>query len=517
MNDVLIIGGGIGGLFTGALLAKNGLRVTVLDKNATVGGGLQSFTRHGKIYDTGMHVMGGWEAGGSLHRLCAYLGILDRLDLHHIDPGCMDEVRYADSGQCYRLPSGREAFGKALTAYFPHEAAGIEAYLDCIWRLTDELPLFALRPDPSAPAVHSERFYRSADSLIAEFVTDPELRELLAYLNPLYSGSAGRTPAYVHAVVNVLFIKGSSRFVGGSQQLADALADVIRSHCGRVLPDSLVSEIRMQHKHITEVRTADGRVFSAGRYISSIHPDALLRLLPHGAMSKAFAKRIARIDDSCSAFSVFIDLKPESQPYIPHTCYLMARHGAMWDQHDTPADLWPSGLMFMTPPEPGQGSWADKMLVHCSMSFDEVSRWEHTDRPGRRGEEYERWKTGRIERVLDRLETAIPGFRDRVERVFAASPLTVRDYYHTRRGAIFGNFKDCNDLNLSHLQTRTKIPNLLLTGQNVNLHGICGVPLSAVTTAEAVLGRGYIINRIHHAEQNHHIAADPAGAVQSAD
>ena len=58
--DVIIAGGGLGGLFTGALLAHNGLTVLVLEKNAIPGGGLQSFSRDGEMYDTGMHVMGGW-------------------------------------------------------------------------------------------------------------------------------------------------------------------------------------------------------------------------------------------------------------------------------------------------------------------------------------------------------------------------------------------------------------------------------------------------------------------------
>ena len=40
---VVVIGGGLGGLFTGAILAKEGLQVTVLEKNINIGGGLQTF------------------------------------------------------------------------------------------------------------------------------------------------------------------------------------------------------------------------------------------------------------------------------------------------------------------------------------------------------------------------------------------------------------------------------------------------------------------------------------------
>ena len=84
--SVVIAGGGIGGLFTGAFLARNGVKVTVLEKNMIIGGGLQCFRREGKLYETGMHVMGGFEEGGNLLKICRYLGIIDRLDIQHVDP-----------------------------------------------------------------------------------------------------------------------------------------------------------------------------------------------------------------------------------------------------------------------------------------------------------------------------------------------------------------------------------------------------------------------------------------------
>ena len=64
-KTAVIIGGGLGGLFTGAMLAKEGLQVTILEKNPTIGGGLQTFTRFGEKFDTGMHVIGGMQPGGS--------------------------------------------------------------------------------------------------------------------------------------------------------------------------------------------------------------------------------------------------------------------------------------------------------------------------------------------------------------------------------------------------------------------------------------------------------------------
>lgn len=502
MNEsVIIIGGGIGGLFTGAFLARNGLKVTVLEKNSIIGGGLQCFARLGKTFETGMHIMGGFEPGGSIYKICRYLGILDKLDIHHIDSRCMDEIRFNSTGEVFRIASGREGFTASLAGYFPDEAENIRAYVDSIYAIADEVPLFHLRPSDGSLAPHSELFTMPADRLIARFISDPRLRELLAYLNPLYGGVEGHTPAYIHALIYVLYINGASRFAGGSQQLADALAAIIRDNGGAVLASKEVCRIEVKEKMVREVATTDGCVYNADRYISAIHPVEMLRLVSEGAFLRGFVKRLNEIPNSYSAFSLFIDLKPGVFPYIDHTCYFMEDYGTMWSQAEQSADTFPQGFMYMTPPDREQGKYASRMLVHCIMGFDEVRRWENTT-PGRRGAEYEAWKQERIERVTAKLNLLFPGFDDMAAHIYAASPLTVRDYYHTKEGALFGYRKDSDNPVLTQIPVYTKVRNLLLTGQNINLHGICGVPLTAINTAEAILGTNTIINLINDANKD---------------
>ena len=72
MKSVCIVGGGVGGLMTGALLTKEGYRVTVLEKNRTLGGGLQCFIRKGHTFDPSMHVFGGMQPGGNLRKILDY-------------------------------------------------------------------------------------------------------------------------------------------------------------------------------------------------------------------------------------------------------------------------------------------------------------------------------------------------------------------------------------------------------------------------------------------------------------
>ena len=103
MNKVIIIGGGLGGLFTGAILAKEGFLVTVLEKNSTIGGGLQTFKRFGESFDTGMHVIGGMQPGGCIRKICSYLGIMDKVEIKDVDDDCSDYLYFAEDRASYRI------------------------------------------------------------------------------------------------------------------------------------------------------------------------------------------------------------------------------------------------------------------------------------------------------------------------------------------------------------------------------------------------------------------------------
>ena len=190
--------------------------------------------------------------------------------------------------------------------------------------------------------------------------------------------------------------------------------------------------------------------------------------------------RIKSIPNSYSAFSVYIKFKPETQPYVNHPRYFQECYGSVWKLSEFNEETFPQGFMYITPPTINQGFWANRMIVNCLMSFEPFRKWEHTS-VGHRGIDYEQWKDKLKNKVLDKLEKIHPGFKSSIDTSFASTPLTIRDYFGVKEGSLYGQVK-----------------NLLLTGQNVNLHGICGVPLTAIETAEAIVGHGVILDKINN-------------------
>ena len=221
----------------------------------------------------------------------------------------------------------------------------------------------------------------------------------------------------------------------------------------------------------------------------------MLRIADDSAFPKSYVNRLRSIPGSYSIFSLFIELKEGVFPYINHTCYYQTDYEHVWHLGEYDAHQWPYGFMYMTPPDVNQGATATHLIVNCIMPFDVVRRWEDT-KTGRRGAEYKAWKLQHQNRVIAGMEKIYPEFRQMIKHVHAASPLTVRDYYHSSEGSIYGFAKDCENFLLSQVPIFTKVRNLFLTGQCVSLHGICGVPLSAINTAEAIVGRNKIIEKL---------------------
>ena len=509
-KDVYIIGGGLGGLVTGALLGKNGYRVTVLEKNAMAGGGLQTFRRYGVEFETGMHILGGLRRGGAIRRLLSYLGIFDELNLHDVDATCMDQVSYLADGKTFRIPEGKENFIGYFQSEFPAEARGIRGYVDKLFQLVDEIDFYFLRTDDTHVYSHDPMFYWAADELLNHYIADPRLRDVLSYMNPMYGGMQGRTPAYISALINVIYISGATRFTGNSGQLTDALTRLIVSHGGQVVTRAEVTGITVDGKMVTDIEVNHRQLSSLlpgtmtvgnAQVVCSLHPQRLLTLTDTKLLTKAYRSRIMQAPNSYSTFCVYIIFKPDSFPYINHTCYLQKDYGKVWQHQHYDADTWPHGLMYMTPRESQQGPFATKMIINSPMPFYPCRPWEETV-TGHRGPGYEHWKHQHTERILQLLEQQYPGFRACCQHIFAGSPLTIRDYYGEPEGALYGLHKDCINVAESQVPVFTKLHNLFMTGQNVNLHGFCGVPLTAITTAEAVMGEPHaIVNQINAYEQ----------------
>jgi all-trans-retinol 13,14-reductase len=181
---------------------------------------------------------------------------------------------------------------------------------------------------------------------------------------------------------------------------------------------------------------------------------------------------------------------------LNYTGYYVDDYSQIWKLDDYSLDEFPFGVMYHTPPLTTHDEYAKTMIVNCIMNYDTVRQWENTT-TGKRGGEYAAFKKRCEERIINKIEITFPDIRACIKSVYSSSPLTVRDYLNQKEGAIYGIKKNCNSIALSYIPVRTKLTNLLLTGQNINFHGIVGTPLTSISTCGELLGMKYLLNEIN--------------------
>ena len=92
-----------------------------------------------------------------------------------------------------------------------------------------------------------------------------------------------------------------------------------------------------------------------------------------------------------------------------------------------------------------------------------------------------------------------PDLRRNIEKVYTASPLTYRDYTSTPNGSAYGIIKDCRNPMVTLMPAKTRVSNLLLTGQSLNIHGCLGTTVSSAITCSEILGIEYLSKKIGNA------------------
>jgi all-trans-retinol 13,14-reductase len=496
--DVVIIGSGLGGLLCGAILGKNGYKVAVLEKNPQIGGCLQSYSRNDGLFDTGVHYIGGLDKGQTLYKIFSYLGLMERIRIKRFDSEGFDVIKFGDSDKEYVYAQSYEKFIDTLAEEFPDEREGIESYCRSIKELCDRFPLYNLRNGDFMDKM--DLLDMNARETINSFVKDPLLQNVLAGNNCLYAGSGEKSPFYIHALILNSYIESAWRCEGGGSQIATALAEVIAENGGTVIRRAEVTRILVNEGVATKVITKDDREFTGKQFISDLHPAVTIALTQSDVFRKAYVNRITGLQNTISVFVLNVVFKNATFPFINKNIYYYSKAENVWSGIDYNKGSWPENYaLFMTE---GKDGFSRSASVMCYMNYSEFEPWADTSNtvyhPGERGPGYNELKEEKALKIFKLIENQYPGFRAAVESYHTLSPLTYRDYTGTPSGSLYGIQRDCSEPLKTFVPARTKIPNLLLTGQNLNLHGVMGVSVSSIITCGELLGIDSLLEKIRN-------------------
>lgn len=450
-REVVIIGGGLGGLECGLILQRSGYDVTLLERNGQVGGCLQSFIRGGRLFDTGFHYAGGLGEGEPLNILFRYFGLSD-LPWQQLDPECADEI--VIDGNSFPMATGYERFAERLAGYFPSERESLHEYAGFLKGVGEGI-FNAFSIGSVNPL-----FGRSASDYLESRFKDPLLRRVLCGPS-LRLEMTPELPLYVFAQISNSFIQSSWRLPGGGSLIASTLADQLVEAGGKILTGAEVTSIHTVDGLVDYV-SAGGSRFKADIVVSDAHPAVTVGLVdPRESLRKVYRERISGLGNTWGAFTANIVLKDGCLDYLNRNISI----------HEGGREVM---VHFYPVPD---GSKATHL--------DLISPMEYVPRedPG-----YQEAKQAKLEECLSLASSRLPGLKDAIRETYTSSPATYHRYTLTPFGSAFGIRKDCSNVAATVLSPRTPVRNLYLTGQSLNLHGLLGVTMTSILTCREILG-----------------------------
>ncbi len=463
--DVIIIGSGLGGLFCARQLAKSGRSVLLLERQSQPGGCLQSYQRGPLHIDTGLHYVGGLAGGQPLHAFFKQLGLL-KLPWVRLDADGFDRVTIGR--QTFPLAEGFSRFAATLTEYFPHERDGLRRYVSML----RHLPTF------------DEAAHVGAYDYLTSVFRDPLLINVLSASALKLELRRDTLPLFHFAHCMSSYIQSSWRLRGGGGVLVDSLVRDIKAFGGEVVCSAEVTGLREQGGRVVAARCHNGHSYEGSLFVSDVHPRLTFGWLKDSSLLRpVFCRRIQSLSNTFGIFTASLVLKPGTLAYFNHNKYVYKK-GNVWSFAD---DIGGIGGVMVSCRVPEDGtSYTRQIDLLTPMPWSLCQPWENTT-VGRRGEIYNLQKERLADDCIRLAERVIPGLYGMVERRYLSTPLTWRDYTLTPCGSAFGVRKDYHQPLLTAFSPRTPVPNLLLTGQSLMLHGVEGVAMTAQRTLAEIL------------------------------
>ncbi len=464
---VVIVGAGIGGLTSAALLAQAGAQVTVLEAGAYPGGCAGTYYYRGYRFEAGATLAGGFQPGGP-HAIVG-----ERLGIDW-------PVKPADPAWVFHMPDRDIVLGRDrsdVLAQFPASArfwANQARAADMAWKM-------AARALPWPPAGVAD-VLRLAQIGLEQFPDDVRLARLAFSTTRQWldrHGLAG-DPAFMRFIDGLLLIsaqttshranalysataldlprQGVMHVEGGIGGLAETLVEAIRRFGGEVRYKNTVTGIGVERGKAASVQVQQGRrsvdTLGCDFVIGNITPWSLDTLL--GDHSPARLRReVRRRTPGWGAFVLYLGVDSTQLPagLSDHHQIITQMDGPLGEGRSVFVSISPAWDASRAP----EGYRAVTVTTHTAVEpwWDLVEN--DPDAYAQRKDQY-------TERLLGAIHGAIPGFKNSVDLILPGTPVTYHTWTHRHLGTV-GGFPQTSLFRVRG--PRTGLPNVRLVGDSI--------------------------------------------------
>ncbi|MGM0442843.1 MAG: phytoene desaturase family protein [Fibrobacterota bacterium] len=476
--EITLVGSGIGGLVTGAFLARAGHGITIVEQHYQIGGYAHNFRRGPYTFEAAVHTVP-MASEGVIFSILSQLGLNER-----IETVAQDEMfRIVSGNLVYAIPRSGPEIRQYLEETFPGEKKNLHAFFADLEEVHEKMfTLFT--PDSMGypdkdPAFAAQYQGQSYQSYLEERFDSDDLINLLGGQWPY----VGITPdkasrLFMTMLFATHYFDGSHAVKGGFARLARVLADYISERGGTVLTGERVTQITGENKRARHVYTDTGRIIPANCVVANANPYELhTTILAPNLQSRRIKRRLSMLTPSLSAVVVYLGMKPGYEKHIDGNVIIayddMTRQSEMYNAAIRGEEYDGSYLVILKPKE--HISDGGTLTLFTFADIEEERDW-HTakERIGAK--------------MMEKLCTLYPSLKPYIDRVVTGSPETFHRYSRNEKGALYGFENSCDPFREAKQGNTTHLKNLYQCGHwSIPGCGIYNVVTNGFTAAQIIL------------------------------
>jgi prolycopene isomerase len=495
-RSVTVVGAGLSGLTTAALLAKRGLAVTVVEAGDRPGGSCSAFRREGVTYDVGAAMLYGFGGRGFNPHRWLMEELEEPIEVYRHE--ALYRLNYGDKGVVFWPDIDR--YLEELCTLFPDARNELKRFYEAIGELYDnviakvsvfeaptETPAEVGRrrflEDPKSQIRAISLMFRNAESLMRPYVRNEEARAFFNKLTSTYSYTTLReTPAIMAATMFMdNHVGGASYPAASAMALVARLEKAIEKNGGtmRYRDRAVALEAPSASGRGPRVRLASGTVIDTDAVVFSGAVKKLVGDLdPAGLLPGRWKRRILAMEDSWPSFVVYGTVERSALPETAMPVEMFIDNTESLDEGDV--TLYLAGL---EDPTLAPDELSTFLLIGPSLK-----KWPRPWDPGYRSAVYAEAKWMEADRMLGLVERRMPGFISAIHSRIEGSPTTIERYLGKPGGSVAGP-KQCMGQHLFlRPRAHTPLQGLYLAGEGTVMGtGTPAVTVSGISAANAVL------------------------------
>lgn len=502
--DAIVIGSGLGGLTAGALYARAGHKVLVLERSHNFGGAATVYQHGALAVEASLHEIDGLDGDDPKTPTLQFLG-LDR-DIPFVDVGDLHEVRSPLLSMPFVLPHGLDAALAAMKQRFPRHLKGLNGYFKRIIAIRRAVVMLSAHQDDVAwwlrhaltlpwrlwPLIRNR--HTTLSEVFQHFFGDDEAIKLILASNiAYYTDDPDTMPFIAFAIPQASFLLGGGHYIrGGSQVLSDRLVAIVRETGGQAESGRDVDAILLEGNHVRSVRhcahgTNDSREDFAPLVFGNAAPSALAAMLPE-EMRTAFNAPFQGRHLSISLWAISLGLNRPSREFgvqrystaifpgwVTALNHVRESGGLLRENPGT--RMVPYGFVAYDQIDSGLNQNGPYLL--SMVGVDRLENWDNSNADEKRMRK-ERW----MDRIIADLDSQFPGIAGAVVQREMSTAETFHHYLNTPGGAVYGFSPQTRGF---MPMTKTAIGGLYLASAYTGGGGFTGAILGGSWAARAAM------------------------------